>query len=58
VVAINKTDLVDEWKLTPADEAAVEAPGFHRVRTSAKTGEGVEAMFQWLARAAVGGKAP
>lgn len=54
-VAINKTDLTAEWKLTPADEAAVETHGLHRVRTSAKTGEGVEAMFQWLARSAVGG---
>jgi small GTP-binding protein len=55
VVAINKTDLTDQWQLTAADEAAVDARGIHRIRTSAKTGEGVEAMFQWLAAAAVGG---
>jgi small GTP-binding protein len=56
VVAVNKIDLTEAWRLTPADEAAVETRRLHPVRTSAKTGEGVEAMFQWLARAAVGGK--
>jgi small GTP-binding protein len=55
VVAVNKIDLTADWRLTPADESAIEAQGMHRIRTSAKTGEGVEPMFEWLARAAVGG---
>ena len=53
VMAFNKTDLVDEWKLKPADEEAAAGQGIHPIRTSAKTGEGVEATFQWLAAAAL-----
>src|SRR5678815_2284516 len=49
--AFNKSDLTDEWKLTPADEEAVSARGLHGVRTSAKSGTGVEETFQWLAEA-------
>jgi small GTP-binding protein len=51
VIALNKIDLTDEWQLKPADEEAVGARGLHLIRTSAKTGEGVEATFQWLAEA-------
>jgi small GTP-binding protein len=53
VVAINKTDLPSIWKLEPADEEAVGARGLHSFRTSAKTGDGVEAAFQWLAQATI-----
>jgi hypothetical protein len=49
VVAINKTDLSGEWRLTAAAEEAVDTRGLKRFRTSAKTGDGVEATFQWLA---------
>lgn len=48
IVALNKVDLTDAWKLTAADESRLNADGLHSVRTSAKTGEGVEAAFQWL----------
>jgi len=41
--------------LSASDEAAAGAAGMHRLRTSAKTGEGVEAAFQWLAEQTVGG---
>lgn len=54
VVAVNKIDLVDEWQLTEADEEAVHARGLHHFRTSAKTGNGVEDTFQWLAKATLG----
>ena len=62
VVALNKSDLTDQWKLTPKDEETLAAQAWHRLRTSAKTGEGVEAAFGWLARetakqAAAGGEA-
>ena len=50
VVALNKTDLVDQWKLTAKDDEALAGQGWHLLRTSAKTGEGVEAAFAWLAR--------
>lgn len=51
VFAFNKSDLVDEWKLTVADEESVNTRGLHGVRTSAKAGTGVEEAFQWLAAA-------
>ena len=54
VVAVNKIDLVEEWKLTDADEAAVQSSGLHHFRTSAKTGAGVEETFKWLAEATLG----
>lgn len=50
MVALNKADLTDQWKLAATDEESL-GPGWHRLRTSAKTGEGVEAAFAWLARA-------
>jgi small GTP-binding protein len=49
--AFNKSDLMEEWKLTQADEDAVSARGLYGVRTSAKSGVGVEDTFQWLAEA-------
>jgi small GTP-binding protein len=49
--AFNKADLTDEWQLTQADEDAVSARGLHVLRTSAKSGTGVEETFQWLAEA-------
>lgn len=55
VVAVNKVDLVDQWQLTEADEQSVGARGLQRFRTSAKTGSGVEATFQWLAEATLVG---
>lgn len=51
VVAFNKADLTSEWSLTKADEDSVTARGLHGIRTSAKTGEGVEETFKWLAEA-------
>jgi len=49
LVALNKADLADQWALTPDDEAALPGTGLHHVRTSAKTGAGVEDGFHWLA---------
>jgi 50S ribosomal subunit-associated GTPase HflX len=57
IVALNKIDLTDEWKLSQAEEAAAGGKDVHRVRTSAKTGEGVESAFQWLAEATLVAKA-
>ncbi len=55
VIALNKIDLTDEWQLAPADEEGLQANGLHMIRTSAKSGEGVEATFEWLTAAALGG---
>lgn len=51
VIALNKIDLADEWKLAAGEEASLASRGVHLIRTSAKTGEGVDATFQWLADA-------
>ncbi len=55
-MAFNKVDLEEDWRLTPDDEQHVAGRGFHVIRTSAKSGEGVEATFQWLAEAMVSPK--
>lgn len=51
ILALNKADLSESWVLRPADESLATTRGFHVQRTSAKSGEGVEPMFQWLAEA-------
>jgi len=51
IVAINKADLKDQWVITPADTAKLITKGFHTITTSAKTGEGVEDAFKWIASA-------
>jgi hypothetical protein len=53
VVALNKVDLTDQWKLKEKDEKALRRRALHSIRTSAKLGEGVESVFQWLATATV-----
>jgi hypothetical protein len=54
VVALNKADLTGEWKLTDADTATLRAHPWRILTTSAKTGDGVEAAFQWLAERMMG----
>lgn len=53
VVALNKADLGHAWQVTDADQAALADRGWHVLRTSAKTGDGVEDAFTWLAEAMV-----
>jgi small GTP-binding protein len=50
LVALNKADLAEQWALTRGDEATLPDAGLHHVRTSAKTGAGVEDAFHWLAK--------
>ncbi len=50
VVALNKTDLTALWDLEARDVARLEGEGWHVLRTSARTGAGVEEAFTWLAR--------
>jgi small GTP-binding protein len=49
IVALNKIDLTKDWTLSKQAEDTAGGEGMKRVRTSAKTGEGVEAAFQWIA---------
>jgi small GTP-binding protein len=51
VLALNKSDLTDSWALGPGDEKALASEWGDMVRTSAKTGEGVEETFRRLGRA-------
>ena len=53
MVALNKKDLVNEWRLGQGDYNTLLDAGLHTIGTSAKTGEGVEDAFLWLASATV-----
>jgi small GTP-binding protein len=53
VVALNKSDLTDQWQLAGADDKRLATEGLFALRTSAKSGAGVEAAFQRLADATV-----
>lgn len=50
VVALNKADLPEQWVITP-DEAERLSALWTTIRTSAKTGQGVEDIFQTITRA-------
>jgi small GTP-binding protein len=51
---INKCDLVDEWDVDPELEARLAAKNWTILRSSAKTGEGVDEAFSQLTRKIVG----
>ena len=51
VVALNKCDLTDDWEIPAEREAELGGSASKVVRTSAKTGEGVEFAFQSLVKA-------
>jgi small GTP-binding protein len=55
LLALNKSDLKDRWTLAAGDEQAL-AQAWDVVRTSAKTGDGVEEVFQRIGRAMLGTK--
>lgn len=48
VFALNKSDLAVEWEIEPAWEQRLIRAGWPVIRTSAKTGEGVEHAFTLL----------
>jgi small GTP-binding protein len=54
VLVLNKTDLAPEWELDPRALLDISELGWRVVRTSAKTGEGVEETFTMLGRAMLG----
>jgi small GTP-binding protein len=53
VVALNKSDLTEQWQLDRTDDKRLAAGGYFSLLTSAKTGTGVESAFQRLADATV-----
>ena len=50
VLLLNKADLHDSWDLTQESVDRLADAGWKIIRTSAKTGEGVEEAFQELAQ--------
>lgn len=53
IVALNKFDLKDQWRVEAADSSKLLSAGFKLLTTSAKTGDGVEDAFRLLATASV-----
>ncbi|BDC52527.1 GTP-binding protein [Bryobacterales bacterium F-183] len=49
VLLANKSDLREDWEISPEDLDRLEKQGWSAHATSAKTGDGVEAAFQHLA---------
>jgi small GTP-binding protein len=49
VIAVNKADLEDQWQLGQGDFDGLFGEGRHVLKTSAKTGLGVNEAFLWLA---------
>ncbi|ABA20505.1 Small GTP-binding protein domain protein [Trichormus variabilis ATCC 29413] len=50
VLVMNKWDITDEWEVDPAEINSLINKGWNVVETSAKTGIGVEEVFQILAQ--------
>jgi small GTP-binding protein len=50
VIAINKVDLLRDWEIDEADITELQESGLQVYKTSAKSGENVEAVFQQLAK--------
>jgi len=53
VVALNKSDLTIDWELSGSETAELTSAERKVLKTSAKTGLGVQDMFHWLAEAMV-----
>jgi small GTP-binding protein len=54
LLVLNKCDLADQWEVDAEKEKELRERGWSVVRTSAKTGEGVDETFTLLARAMLG----
>jgi len=55
ILLLNKNDLVDQWEIEAEREQGLMERGWRVLRTSAKTGEGVEEAFHGLAQAMLAG---
>lgn len=54
IIALNKSDLADQWEIEPEKESELASRGWNVIRTSAKSGESVEQAFHALAKAMLG----
>ena len=50
MLLLNKADLADSWDISEDAFATLESDGWRIIRTSAKSGHGVEEAFQELAK--------
>jgi small GTP-binding protein len=55
ILLLNKSDLADEWDLDDPAMAKLSETGCHFIKTSAKTGLGVEEAFHALAEKMIAG---
>ncbi len=55
ILLLNKYDLADEWEIDEQMFFKMAEQGWRVIRTSAKTGEGVEQAFETLTRAMLAG---
>ncbi|GHU05449.1 GTP-binding protein [Betaproteobacteria bacterium] len=51
IILINKADMEEDWEITDDQLASLEVSGIRIIKTSAKTGHGVEEAFTALANA-------
>lgn len=56
IVAMNKSDLTDDWVLTDADYQRLDTEGLGYFVTSARSGDGVEEAFHRLGAATLDGR--
>ncbi|MBU7586695.1 MAG: GTP-binding protein [Nostoc sp. TH1S01] len=49
ILVFNKWDMAHEWEIESHEIDAIIQKGWHTIKTSAKTGQGVEEIFQTLA---------
>lgn len=50
IFLINKSDLIEQWEIEERELVALVEKGWHVIRTSAKSGAGVEEAFMTLAQ--------
>jgi small GTP-binding protein len=53
ILVVNKVDLVEQWRITDSDLEPIRQQGSPIIRTSAKSGVGVEEAFARLAEAVI-----
>ena len=56
LLVLNKSDLMDQWEIDDGQQAKLIKDGWIVLKTSAKTGEGVEKAYMQLAEAMVAAK--
>ncbi len=56
LLVLNKSDLMDQWEIDGGQQAKLVKDGWIVLKTSAKTGEGVEKAYMQLAEAMVAAK--